>query len=127
MVNGVAYLAGGLHDRQTFGEVVDLTSEVPGIRRVQSLLHLPDSETIVRRLSGSATSLPALVSTWPVSRPAGHRAGAVFLIGAGPLRSILEVQLDPPAKASLASEFPDRRLACSPVAEIAAEAGEHTV
>ena len=51
VVNGVAYLSGGLHDRQTFGEIVDLTSDVPGIRRVQSLLHLPDSETIVRTLT----------------------------------------------------------------------------
>ena len=29
-----------------FGEVVDLTGLVPGVRRVQSLLHLPHSETI---------------------------------------------------------------------------------
>ena len=48
VVNGVAYLSGDLHDRQTFGEVVDLTGEVPGVRRVQSLLHLPHSETISR-------------------------------------------------------------------------------
>jgi len=46
VVNGVAYLTGDLHDRHTFGEVVDLTSDVPGVRRVQSLLHLPPSETI---------------------------------------------------------------------------------
>jgi hypothetical protein len=46
VVNGVAYLSGDLHDPQTFGEVVDLTREVPGVRRVQSLLHLPPSETI---------------------------------------------------------------------------------
>jgi hypothetical protein len=46
VVNGVAYLSGDLHDRHTFGEVVDLTGEVPGVRRVQSLLHLPASETI---------------------------------------------------------------------------------
>ena len=46
VVNGVAYLSGDLHDRHTFGEVVDLTREVPGVRRVQSLLHLPPSETI---------------------------------------------------------------------------------
>ena len=51
-VNGVVYLSGDLHDRQTFGEVVDLTSEVPGVRRVQSLLHLPHSETISRIFSG---------------------------------------------------------------------------
>jgi hypothetical protein len=55
VVNGVAYLSGDLHDRQTFGEVVDLTSEVPGVRRVQSLLHLPHSETISRILSGRRT------------------------------------------------------------------------
>jgi hypothetical protein len=52
VVNGVAYLSGDLHDRQTFGEVVDLTGDVPGVRRVQSLLHLPNSETIVRALAG---------------------------------------------------------------------------
>lgn len=46
VVNGVAYLTGDLHDRHTFGEVVDLTRDVPGVRRVQSLLHLPPSETI---------------------------------------------------------------------------------
>ena len=51
VVNGVAYLSGALHDRQTFGEVVDLTGEVPGVRRVQSLLHLPDSGSISRVLS----------------------------------------------------------------------------
>lgn len=51
-VNGVVYLSGDLHDRQTFGEVVDLTAEVPGVRRVQSLLHLPHSETISRIFSG---------------------------------------------------------------------------
>jgi hypothetical protein len=50
-VNGVVYLSGDLDDRQTFGEVVDLTAEVPGVRRVQSLLHLPHSETISRILS----------------------------------------------------------------------------
>jgi hypothetical protein len=52
VVNGVAYLSGALHDSQTFGEVVDLTGDVPGVRRVQSLLHLPDSESISRLLSG---------------------------------------------------------------------------
>jgi hypothetical protein len=52
VVNGVAYLSGDLHDRQTFGEVVDLTGEVPGVRRVQSLLHLPHSETISRTTAG---------------------------------------------------------------------------
>jgi hypothetical protein len=55
VVNGVAYLSGDLQDRQTFGEVVDLTREVPGVRRVQSLLHLPDSETIVRTIAGPRT------------------------------------------------------------------------
>lgn len=52
VVKGVVYLSGDLHDRQTFGEVVDLTAEVPGVRRVQSLLHLPHSETIARIFSG---------------------------------------------------------------------------
>jgi hypothetical protein len=51
-VNGVVYLSGDLHDRQTFGEVVDLTAEVPGVHRVQSLLHLSHSETISRIFSG---------------------------------------------------------------------------
>ena len=51
VVNGVAYLSGDLHDRQTFGEVVDLTAVVPGVRRVQSLLHLPPSATISRTTS----------------------------------------------------------------------------
>ena len=46
VVNGVAYLSGDLQDQHTFGEVVDLTREVPGVRRVQSLLHLPPSEMI---------------------------------------------------------------------------------
>jgi hypothetical protein len=52
VVNGVVYLSGDLHDRHTFGEVVDLTAEVPGVRRVQSLLHLPHSETIARIFTG---------------------------------------------------------------------------
>ena len=56
VVNGVAYLSGDLHDRQTFGEVVDLTGQVPGVRRVQSLLHLPHSETIVRTNEGTGQS-----------------------------------------------------------------------
>ena len=56
VVNGVAYLSGALHDRHTFGEVVDLTGQVPGVRRVQSLLHLPHSETIVRTKEGHTAS-----------------------------------------------------------------------
>lgn len=56
VVNGVAYLSGALHDRHTFGEVVDLTGQVPGVRRVQSLLHLPHSETIVRTTEGHSAS-----------------------------------------------------------------------
>ena len=56
VVNGVAYLSGDLRDRQTFGEVVDLTGQVPGVRRVQSLLHLPHSETIVRTNEGTGQS-----------------------------------------------------------------------
>jgi hypothetical protein len=55
VVNGVVYLSGDLHDRHTFGEVVDLTAEIPGVRRVQSLLHLPHSETIARIFSGRRT------------------------------------------------------------------------
>ena len=51
VVNGVAYLSGDLRDRHTFGEIVDLTREVPGVRRVQSLFHLPDSETIARTIT----------------------------------------------------------------------------
>jgi hypothetical protein len=51
VVNGVAYLSGDLHDGHTFGEIVDLTRDVPGVRRVQSLLHLPDSETVSRAIS----------------------------------------------------------------------------
>ena len=51
VVNGVAYLSGELHDSHTFGEIVDLTGRVPGVRRVQSLLHLPDSETVSRDIS----------------------------------------------------------------------------
>ena len=54
VVNGVAYLSGDLHDQHTFGEVVDLTGEIPGVRRVQSLLHLPPSETIPGTTVGRA-------------------------------------------------------------------------
>ena len=46
VVRGVAYLRGELHDRQKYDEVIDLTGSVPGIRRVQSLLHLPESQSI---------------------------------------------------------------------------------
>jgi hypothetical protein len=52
VVNGVAYLSGDLRDRHTFGEIVDLTRAVPGVRRVQSLLHIPDSETVTRTITG---------------------------------------------------------------------------
>ena len=48
VVRGVAYLRGELHDRQKFNEIVDLTGSVPGIRRVQSLLHLPESDRVGR-------------------------------------------------------------------------------
>jgi osmotically-inducible protein OsmY len=51
VVNGVAYLSGDLQDPHTFGEIVDVTRGVPGVRRVQSLLHLPDSETVSRTIS----------------------------------------------------------------------------
>lgn len=52
VVNGVVYLSGDLRDPQTFGEVVDLARATPGVRRVQSLLHLPSSETIIRSDAG---------------------------------------------------------------------------
>ena len=48
VVRGVAYLRGKLNDRRKLDEIVDLTSAVPGVRRVQSLLHLPESQTIER-------------------------------------------------------------------------------
>jgi BON domain len=51
VVNGIAYLSGDLHDPHTFGEIVDVTGNVPGVRRVQSLLHLPDSERVSRTIS----------------------------------------------------------------------------
>ncbi|MCD6022343.1 MAG: hypothetical protein K0R20_2053 [Actinomycetia bacterium] len=63
VVRGVAYLRGELHDRQQFDEVVDLTGSVPGIRRVQSLLHLPESERVSRPQS-------RVIST-PTTRPLG--------------------------------------------------------
>ncbi len=51
VIDGVAYLSGDLPDRHLFGEIVDVTREVPGVRGVQSLLHLPDSETVTRTIS----------------------------------------------------------------------------
>jgi BON domain len=48
VVRGVAYLRGDLHDRARFDDIVDVTGSVPGVRRVQSLLHIPESETISR-------------------------------------------------------------------------------
>jgi hypothetical protein len=59
VVRGVAYLRGELHDRHQFDEVVDLTGSVPGIRRVQSLLHLPESERVSRRPHSRVISRPA--------------------------------------------------------------------
>jgi hypothetical protein len=44
VVNGVVYISGDLRDPQTFGEIVDLTRETQGVRRVQSLLHLHGDE-----------------------------------------------------------------------------------
>jgi osmotically-inducible protein OsmY len=44
VVRGVAYLHGDLKADSSFDEIVDLASSVPGVRRVQSLLHLPESE-----------------------------------------------------------------------------------
>jgi BON domain len=58
VVRGVAYLRGELHDREQFNEVVDLTGSVPGIRRVQSLLHLPESERVSRRPQSRVISRP---------------------------------------------------------------------
>jgi hypothetical protein len=48
VVRGVAYLRGDLGDRGRFDDILDVTGSVPGVRRVQSLLHLPESETISR-------------------------------------------------------------------------------
>jgi hypothetical protein len=53
VVSGVAYLRGKLTDRGHFDEIVDLTSSVPGVRRVQSFLRLPESETIDRPVAGT--------------------------------------------------------------------------
>lgn len=66
VVRGVAYLRGELHDRQQFDEVVDLTGSVPGIRRVQSLLHLPESERVNRPQSRviSTPTTPSLGDSW---------------------------------------------------------------
>ena len=55
VVNGVAYLCGELHDPHTFGEVVEVTRATPGVRRVQSLLHLPESEVLARIAGRSST------------------------------------------------------------------------
>jgi osmotically-inducible protein OsmY len=48
VVRGVAYLRGDLRDRGRFDDIIDVTGSVPGVNRVQSLLHLPESETISR-------------------------------------------------------------------------------
>ena len=66
VVRGVAYLRGELHDREKFNEVVDLTGSVPGIRRVQSLLHLPESERVGRPQSRviSTPTTPTLGDSW---------------------------------------------------------------
>lgn len=66
VVRGVAYLRGELHDREKFNEVVDLTGSVPGIRRVQSLLHLPESERVGRPQSRviSTPTNPPLGDSW---------------------------------------------------------------
>jgi hypothetical protein len=66
VVRGVAYLRGELHDREKFNEVVDLTGSVPGIRRVQSLLHLPESERVGRPQSRviSTPTPPPLGDSW---------------------------------------------------------------
>jgi hypothetical protein len=66
VVRGVAYLRGELHDREKFNEVVDLTGSVPGIRRVQSLLHLPESDRVSRPQSRviSQPTTPPLGDSW---------------------------------------------------------------
>ena len=66
VVRGVAYLRGELHDREKFNEVVDLTGSVPGIRRVQSLLHLPESKRVSRPQSRviSTPTTPPLGDSW---------------------------------------------------------------
>jgi osmotically-inducible protein OsmY len=66
VVRGVAYLRGELQDREKFDEVVDLTGSVPGIRRVQSLLHLPESERVGRPQSRviSTPITPPLGDSW---------------------------------------------------------------
>jgi hypothetical protein len=66
VVRGVAYLRGELHDRQKFNEIVDLTGSVPGIRRVQSLLHLPESDRVSRPQSRviSTPTTPPLGDSW---------------------------------------------------------------
>jgi type IV secretory pathway VirB10-like protein len=48
VVQGVAFLRGDLKDRRQIDEVVDLTGAVPGVRKVQNLIHLPESQTIPR-------------------------------------------------------------------------------
>jgi BON domain len=53
VVSGVVYLRGELDDPSGFNEIVDLTSSVPGVRRVQSFLRLPESETIDRPVTTS--------------------------------------------------------------------------
>jgi osmotically-inducible protein OsmY len=58
VVNGVAYLCGELHDPHTFGEVVEVTRATPGVRRVQSLLHLPESEVLARIAGRSSADEP---------------------------------------------------------------------
>lgn len=53
VVRGVAYLRGDLKDQETFDEIVDLTSAVPGVRRVQSLLHVPNGDAATWRDRGA--------------------------------------------------------------------------
>jgi hypothetical protein len=48
VVQGVAFLRGDLKDRRQIDEVVDLTGAVPGVRKVQNLIHVPESQTISR-------------------------------------------------------------------------------
>jgi osmotically-inducible protein OsmY len=46
VLRGVAFLRGNLKDRAQIDEVVDLTGAVPGVQKVQNLIHLPESPTL---------------------------------------------------------------------------------
>jgi hypothetical protein len=48
VLRGVAFLRGDLKDRAQIDEIVDLTGAVPGVQKVQNLIHLPESQTMSR-------------------------------------------------------------------------------